>query len=752
MPGERPKSSPNLPGGGARFGPYQLDSRIAVGGTAEVYLAHPIDPAAQPRKVVVKRLLPNFAADPEGRTMFEREARLHACVQHPNVVEVFGSGMSADGEPYLAMEFIDGVDGYRLLRRLRQENELLPLGVAVHIAHEVLEALESVHAATDSGGAALGIIHRDVTPSNLYLSQEGRVKLGDFGIARSTARQTLRNEASAVLKGKFAYLAPEQVAGEPFDHRADLFSLATVLAEMLLGKPLFPGGGQLAVLLAIRDCRIDALHEIDGRLPKGLMPVLEKALAREPDHRYASARLFADALVPFCASDDAATLDLSLRVRWVQASPSVDAMSAVRESMRSMRAVTPPPASQEQLQAQIVARLRHPSGRLREQIPAQPVTVPVMSAVSVKPGTAATSVATPALPLKSRASVSVPTPVLDDLDPDSSDFNRKTGEYEPMPSYALTASGERLGPWTFARLMEALATAQIGRGDRLDYMGRGFAPIETIDELERFLPARTATTGTMDGPGMPDYRDSLSPTSDGIPAMLTVLLRLLEARETGVLFVERESDETGQALRKEMYFIGGKLNHVASTSTSELLGEFLVRRGTLAREELDLALAVLPKYNGRMGDTLIALGLAGPVDIFRAIREQGRDRVADSFTWKRGAASFYRGQKAPHVEFPLDLDLPPLLLAGIEAAHPAEAPLTLFRERLERFIGPAANDRGRLRQVTWPPAIARVLQLAQPPKSLKELLRAAARDGTGDAADALRAVELLLAARLLEWK
>ncbi len=234
--------------------------------------------------------------------------------------------------------------------------------------------------------------------------------------------------------------------------------------------------------------------------------------------------------------------------------------------------------------------------------------------------------------------------------------------------------------------------------------------------------------------------------------MLTVLLRLLEARETGVLFVERESDESGQALRKEMYFIGGKLNHVASTSTSELLGEFLVRRGTLAREELDLALAVLPKYNGRMGDTLIALGLAGPVDIFRAIREQGRDRVADSFTWKRGAASFYRGQKAPHVEFPLDLDLPPLLLAGIEAAHPAEAPLTLFRERLERFIGPAANDRGRLRQVTWPPAIARVLQLAQPPKSLKELLRAAARDGTGDAADALRAVELLLAARLLEWK
>ena len=132
-----------------------------------------------------------------------------------------------------------------------------------------------MHTAKDDQGRALGIIHRDVTPSNLYLSTEGKVKLGDFGIARSTTRATLRNAASAVLKGKFAYLAPEQVAGEPFDHRADLFSTATVLAEMLLGKPLFPGGGQLAVLLAIRDCRTGALDEVRASLPNGLFEVLQ---------------------------------------------------------------------------------------------------------------------------------------------------------------------------------------------------------------------------------------------------------------------------------------------------------------------------------------------------------------------------------------------------------------------------------------------------------------------------------------------
>src|SRR5580700_8549748 len=299
-----------LTGGPIRFGPYWLDARIAVGGTAEVYLARPIDAREEPQRLIVKRLLPHFAGDEDGRTMFEREAALHAAVTHENVVTVFGSGLSEQGEPYLAMEYVDGVDGYRLLRRVKQEGRTLPVGISVHIVREVLRALSSVHTAKDDQGRALGIIHRDVTPSNLYLSTEGKVKLGDFGIARSTTRATLRNAASAVLKGKFAYLAPEQVAGEPFDHRADLFSTATVLAEMLLGKPLFPGGGQLAVLLAIRDCRIDAID--------GLHDVLRRALSRDPKSRYQTADQFASTLKPFALDPNAAAKELSLFVKFVQ--------------------------------------------------------------------------------------------------------------------------------------------------------------------------------------------------------------------------------------------------------------------------------------------------------------------------------------------------------------------------------------------------------------------------------------------------
>src|SRR5208282_6052662 len=175
-----------------------------------------------------------------------------------------------------------GCDGYRLLRRLSQQQRLLSPRVAVYIAREVLRGLASVHSAQDKNGVPLGIIHRDVTPSNLYLAKEGTVKLGDFGIARSTSRATLRSNEATKLKGKFGYLAPEQVAGEPFDHRADLFSMATVLAEMVLGQPLFPGSGQLAVLLAIRDTRIDPLIQAKDKMPPGLFEVLERALARDP--------------------------------------------------------------------------------------------------------------------------------------------------------------------------------------------------------------------------------------------------------------------------------------------------------------------------------------------------------------------------------------------------------------------------------------------------------------------------------------
>jgi len=173
--GEKPPGRPvprPLSGGPVKFGPFVLEARLAVGGTAEVYIAHPIDPQAQPRRLVVKRLLPQFLSDPEGRTMFEREAALHAAVHDDNVVKVFGSGVVGD-EPWLSMELIDGCDLFRLLRRTTTQGIALGAGLSAHIARAILGALESVHTARDANGAPMGIIHRDVTPSNVYLGTSG---------------------------------------------------------------------------------------------------------------------------------------------------------------------------------------------------------------------------------------------------------------------------------------------------------------------------------------------------------------------------------------------------------------------------------------------------------------------------------------------------------------------------------------------------------------------------------------------------
>jgi serine/threonine-protein kinase len=535
----------------------------------------------------------------------------------------------------------------------------------------------------------MGIIHRDVTPSNVYLSVEGVAKLGDFGIARSNSRATLRSDQSAMLKGKFAYLAPEQVAGEPFDSRADLFALAAVLSEMLLGKPLFAGSGQLAVLLAIRDCRIDALRDARNALPRGLFDVLERALARDPGQRFPSAAALSAALEPFDSNPRASRAELGALVRWVQAAPSTGRMAAARDSSGKMRTA---------------------SAELQE--PKEP----------------------------------------------SVDTDRTTGEYFPIPSHVVTQSGDRLGPWPFARLVEAIATGEIGRGDQVDYMGRGLQAIESIEELARFLPARSVTTNRVANVGSPDFADDVSPQ-----ALVTVLLRVVETEATGVLFAEGPTESRrafrvdatatqGEGGRKELYFVGGKLHHVASNNASELLGEYLARRGVISREELDFALAVLPRYGGRIGDTLISLGLVGSLDIFRAIRDQGRDRLIDLFQWRTGNLSFYGGQAAPHVEFPLELDLLPLILAGIEVAQPGEAPVEKWRARYSDVIGPATMLRPKLRGAPWPPLVRRFLDATDEPAPLRDVLATLAGAGGTTAADALRALEILLAGKLLAWQ
>jgi serine/threonine protein kinase len=675
------------------FGPFVLERRIAVGGTAEVFLAHPKVGVAPAPRLVVKRLLPTVG---EGShfELLEREAELHRRVKHPNVVNVYGAGM-VRGEPYLAMEFVDGLDLYRALRRLEADARRVPLHVAAHIAREVALALAAVHAATDDVGKPLGIVHRDVTPSNVYLSVTGQVKLGDFGIARieEEARTTLGG-----LKGKFAYLAPEQVAAEPFDHRADLFALGALLGELVIGERVFPGGGQLAVLLAIRDGNIDPLRREAERLPPGLFPVCEKALARDPDDRYQNATEFANALAPFVGGGGRpTTIELAELITW-----ALDHKELVR--------------------------------RLEHKIRSSSQSLKAIGSTS-------------ALPELRSSPTPVPGAIPAVTEPPLPEFRSRPGEH-PAPR-VRRVNGEILEDLTFARLLELIATGELGNDDEVSVVGRGFKKIGEIDELARHvLPSTTAVTGNVQGIGKPDYQFVLSDTP-----MLEALSLLRERHETGALFVVRAA--SGRGVRKELYLREGKLHHVVSSERNELLGEYLVRRGSLTREQLNQALEKIGDHGGRLGDTLIQLGIVDAVDVFRAIRDQGRDRVAALCAWKEGLATFYRGTGPSHVEFPLDIDLATAIMAGAILRHDGEPARALPEGQFRIVPGPrfeATRDPKELGRA--PASLHYVVRRAPDGLELSALIGR----GSSDASNPRRpdfspreAAAAVVTARLLGW-
>jgi eukaryotic-like serine/threonine-protein kinase len=289
------------------FGRYRLLKRIAVGGMAEVWLAEVRD---QPgRRYAVKRLLPSLSDDPTFVTMFLDEARIGAQLDHPGIVPVVDLGR--EGRSYfLAMDYVPSHDLGSLLSVLRVRKERLEVELAAFIVARAAEALDHAHRAVGHDGAALEVVHRDLAPANVLLSDEGAVFLIDFGIAQAAFRA---KRERAVLRGRFGYLSPEQAAGERVDHRADVFSLGAVLHEALTGARLFTGPSDLAILERVRVAEVEPPSRTNPAVPPGLDAVVKKALAREPTGRFEWASGLADALEPFAAGAGAARLAEVLR-------------------------------------------------------------------------------------------------------------------------------------------------------------------------------------------------------------------------------------------------------------------------------------------------------------------------------------------------------------------------------------------------------------------------------------------------------
>jgi len=287
-------------------GRYLVRQKIAEGGMAEIYLARATGEAGFSKDVVIKMVHSFLGNDPQFVEMFIAEANLASRLSHANVVQIFDFGKFEE-RYFLAMEYVRGVSLARLRARCQELGVVVPPVLAAEICVQVARGLHYAHTISE-GGDSLGVVHRDVTPHNVLLSFDGAVKLGDFGIAKATTSHT----APGMLKGKFAYMSPEQSRGEPVDARTDVFALGIVLWEMLTGGRLFSGDSDVSVLRAVQGSAITPPSRLNPEVPQELSDVVMKALARSVEERFQSAFEFQRALATFVLGNSKTLEDTSV--------------------------------------------------------------------------------------------------------------------------------------------------------------------------------------------------------------------------------------------------------------------------------------------------------------------------------------------------------------------------------------------------------------------------------------------------------
>jgi serine/threonine-protein kinase len=565
---------------------------------AEVFVARREGLHGFQKRVALKRILPQFSSDPDFVWMFIDEARLAALLEHPNIVQVFDFGTMGD-DLVLVMELVDGSNVSRLLRAAPPD-EPIPWDVALHIAYQTAQALDYAHHAVDENGESMEFVHRDVSPANILLSRSGHVKLTDFGIA--TVRSRAPTTEDGQVRGKLGYMSPEQVLGKELSGKSDVFTLSTVMTEMLIGEPLFQGESELNVLLQIRDADLRVLARCERRIPQDIRTLVSRGLQRDPAER-PTAGAFAEA----CAE--------VIRRRGMGHGP--DRVARLLSQLNLIDGDAPeihlPDANVPSL---VDSDLMHHAGQ--ELIGPQAVTSPTIYRVQL---------------------------------PD----------------------GSVMGPMSYPRLIQLLTTGVIdSRSSKISKADGTYLDPSRLPELTRFVTS----------PGLQWKLEELAQAEKQgqlrAATLLPVFYDIISRQQTGVLHLWQRNR------RKKIYFVEGRPEFVASTDKSELLGEYLVATGQCLRMEIEMALALLPKYGGRLGDALVGLGILRPVELFRAIGDQVRGRLMEAFRWRRGEWAFVRGARSHEETFPTGQDPYELLRDAAMEAHleEIESVLEPLRERV----------------------------------------------------------------------
>ncbi len=270
---------------GSRLDRYELLCPLAYGGMASVWLARFGGRRGFERLVVVKMILPQYASEPRFQEMFVDEARIASRIEHGNVARILDVGEQDENATYIVMEWVDGDSLSKVMRAVEQKKQRVPAGVALRICADAAAGLHAAHVLTERDGTPLGVVHRDVSPQNILVSNAGATLIIDFGVAK--ARDRVSQDTSAgQLKGKIRYMAPEQALGRELDRRADVWALGSILYELFAGVSPYDGPNEVATLHKLTSGAPPA--PLPGHVPDAVRAVVERALAYDPDNRYAT--------------------------------------------------------------------------------------------------------------------------------------------------------------------------------------------------------------------------------------------------------------------------------------------------------------------------------------------------------------------------------------------------------------------------------------------------------------------------------
>jgi serine/threonine protein kinase len=687
-----------------------------MGGMAELFIATAPGEHGFTKKVVIKRLLPHLTADDTYKNMVIDEAKLTARLVHPKIAQTFELG-KVDELLYIAMEYVDGIDVLALLREFAQRRRRVDHQLAAWIAHEVLDALDYAHNLTEENGNPLGIVHRDISPSNVLMSLRGDIKLVDFGIARAKDPDRAHKSKSGTLKGKYGYMSPEQVIEMPLDGRSDVFSVGVVLAELLTGRRLFAAANELDVLLMVRDAKLGRFEKYGADIEPGLANIVRKALKKSLDERWSSAAAFRDGIAEWlfehrhrmtnkAVADVVADLRESVQERRArthgdagmtavleepiqQRAPSDDGLQisidtgehghiSSGDSMPMIQIAYEPdeqakagrPISVSDLAAQaavatsnaavVTPAARAETGRTRQAVqapPAQARTATKQPAQGRAPTKQPAQARTPTPPPRSPAGSAPPAPRAQSND---GVVEIPMGDTISAAVEAIVLPDDRGGgddgdtELVFRREEDSVTRAFDDLTEEPAVARSKDIQVPTQEELRRSKPPTPPALADIADP--PDDAGEFNTTSP-----LRVLFRLMTARATGLLVVAIGG------IKKEIYVRDGQPEYVSSNVASELFGNYLVTKGVVSAGELAMALAMMPHYGGKLGDTLVGLGLLKPLEVFRHLTRQVRTKIIDVCTWNKGGFAWYAGRENPREAFPLDFNAFEILGAGAMA-------------------------------------------------------------------------------------